>query len=285
MGIRAGATGLVGLLACTLGACAAADDGAYDIDVEFRDEGVGGTEVPTRPDRPGGGGWISNGLHNVNVSGINTNYGLSTPEGMAETGDLLAIDDRRGTAEYLVECALAEGQSITKVVGDEVLVFEGQLGLAPQWHSGACDSDCQQWVSACLLARTNTSGQEVDIWITGDHPNIGLGRSWEFPFYEASFYGNLFEDGDAQYLCRGSKKGIKAALAAGRTCSGPKATCGITTYGLCGAKNRCDRVDGYDVACAAGAPPSGEAYHSISTYVRAPSIWGSADAVSVDEAP
>ncbi|MEM9459220.1 MAG: hypothetical protein AAGF11_33890 [Myxococcota bacterium] len=289
MGIEAGARCLVGLLSLSLGACAAVDDqSSDDFDTEFRNAGSDGLSITTRPGRPGGGagqgdgdggggggGWIANGLHNVNVSGVNTNYGLSTPEGMAEDGDLLALEDLRGTAEYLVECALPEGQSVTKVVGDEVLVFDGLLGLAPQWQDGACDEDCQQWVSACLLARTNTAGHEVDIWISADHPSIGTGVSSDFPFYEATFYGNLFADGNSQYQCRGTSLGVFVAFMNGRTCSGPGAQgCGITSFGRCGAEDRCV-VDyqwpwSFHVDCAAGSPPTGDRYHSISTFVGLP---------------
>ena len=60
--------------------------------------------------------------------------------------------------EYLVRCALPA--SVTLVKADQKGVkysFKGQLGLAPAWQTGACDTNCQEIVSACMIALVNTA--------------------------------------------------------------------------------------------------------------------------------
>ncbi|MEM9459218.1 MAG: hypothetical protein AAGF11_33880 [Myxococcota bacterium] len=276
---RGGALGLVGALALMMGACVTDRDNleieALEGDMpSFRsDEGLGHM-VSTRPGHlDGGGDWIGNGLDDVDLGGIDVDYGLSTSAGMSERGSVLMNEHLRGTAEYLVECALPARDRITKVVGDEVLEFRGRLGLAPEWKDGACDVDCQQWVSACLLARTNATGQEIDIWVSGDHPSLGLGTSPEFPHYEATYYGNLFEDGAPQYLCQGSTRGVQIATRQGRTCAGgDPAACGFEVMGSCEDAMRCRvasrKSEDFYVECAEGERPAGRRYHSISVYVR-----------------
>ncbi|HWN72141.1 MAG TPA: hypothetical protein VNM90_31095, partial [Haliangium sp.] len=117
---------------------------------------------------------------------------------------------------YLVSCALAPGQSVTwrpaSSVGPPpaVSTWEGALGLCPQWHEGSITGDaaCQELVSACLLARNNAFGVEVQISLRGRdtseayfgssdvlvgdvvHPEHELYR-WS----EGAFYGNILDAG------------------------------------------------------------------------------------------
>lgn len=259
---RRGAACLTVSLAAALCACAPADDGGDD-DLGFRSDD-GGVLAPSG--RPSGGGWISNGLEDPDVSGIDPAHALSSPEGMAEDLGLLTDADLLGTAEYLVECALPLGQSITKTVDGQPLALHGLLGLAPEWASGACNEMCQQWVTACLLARTNVSGQSVTIWIQAEHPAVGYGIPDDV-VHEASWFGNLFESPSAQYVCRGAPSGPAAAKHEGRTCSLGQG-CGFTKYSKCD-HGRCTMAgpdDDVPAACTpngAGATP----YPAISSYV------------------
>lgn len=261
MDARREAASLVVSLAWVLCACTPVDDGALD-DIEFRSSD-GGVLAPN--DRPSGGGWLGNGLESPNVSGVDPAHGLGTTQGMSEGVGLLTDPALRGTAEYLVECALPLGESITKTVGNETLVFEGLLGLAPEWADDACDEDCQQWVSACLLARTNVSGQTVMIWIQADHPAIGYGVP-EGLVHEASWYGNLFAASDEQYLCKGQPGAAAEAKHEGRTCSQGQ-TCGFTKYGKCNKHDRCTlagpRGD-VPIDCVAEGAAT---WHTISSYL------------------
>ncbi|MCA9706649.1 MAG: hypothetical protein KDK70_12420 [Myxococcales bacterium] len=261
---------LVGSCVLMIGACTTVDDGDYD-DLQFRSDS-GGRETPADPERPGGGGeWLSNGLQDPSVSGIDPAYPLTSADGVSESFGLLGDPVHRGTIEYIVECALPEGHSIIKTHDGQDYVFEGQMGLAPQWETGACDESCQQWISACILARTNVSEEEILVWVQSDHASIGFGQP-EGLVHEASWYGNLFADPPEQYFCDGTKGGNVAAKRAGRTCSqGSGKKCGFTNTGDCDKHDRCTMA-GPDadvpVDCKAGKKKSYSApYHTIATYL------------------
>lgn len=245
-------------------ACGSSDDSYYEGDLEFRTSGGG----VTNPDgRPGGSGWLGNGLEDPDVSGVDPAHPLSSAAGLSDSSGLLTDSDLRGTAEYLVECALPYGTSITKVVDGETIVLEGLLGLAPEWETDECDEDCQEWVSACLLARTNVSGQTVQIWVKGDHEALGWGAP-EDAVFEAGFYGNLFVDPEGQYYCKGEAGGIVAAKREGRTCtSGGGAACEFTKLGKCEKPSRCDLVGPNEDVPANCRVTGAATYHTIATYV------------------
>lgn len=224
--------------------------------------------------RKGGGIWISNGLEDPDASGVDPSAALSTRQGLDPDGSLLADAAGLEIAGYLVECALPEGESLTKLreADGHTIVLPGALGLAPEWKDGPCDEDCQQWVSACMLARTNATGASVGLWLVAEHAAIGLGHDGGHPLHEATFYGNLFQDPPARYLCRGIQADEGSSLGEylqSRTCDGldPEA-CGFTQWGGCYDAGRCLLAEGFATECAAG-PLADERYHSISTFVAA----------------
>ena len=252
-----------------LTACVAEGDPALDL--EFRDTGT-----VTPPPSGGGGGYINHGLHDPEVGGIDPAHPLDTSAGL--NGALLDDPDRLATARYVVECALPEGVTVTKSVGGVSTDFHGELGLAPEWEDDACDEDCQEWVTACLLARTNVSEQSVTLWLAADHPALGAGLDLEYPIYEASFFGNLFADEDAQYVCPGLVVGPLLAQLQGRTCSStPDGYCGMTEYQGCAllplGAPRCT-FEGLPLSpilkdCRPGATPGETGMRTISSYVHA----------------
>lgn len=245
-------------------ACAAPDDADPS---GFRS---GSRQTFDQRDDPDSGTWINNGLEDPDVTGIDPSHALSSVEGLDPEGALLADEANHSLITYLTECALPEGASITKVVDGEALEFEGRVGLAPEWEDDACDQDCQEWVSACLLARTNVSGQDVELWLRAEHDAIGRGKSLAFPVYEASFFGNLFVPDGGRYICRGILVGPTVAFLDGRTCSSELGGgCGFTTFNDCQLVPRCDYQGllapmGDDCAAPGGAPQ-----HTITTYVHA----------------
>lgn len=255
-------------VALTLAACAVDGDPAPD--VTFRD---GETSAPTRST---GSGYISNGLHDPELGGIDPAHPLSTSAGL--NGALLDDPDRLDTARYVVECALPAGTSVTTTIDGVPTVLHGDLGLAPEWEDDACDQDCQEWVTACILARTNVSGQPVALWLKGDHPALGTGTNLAYPVYESSFFGNLFVDEDAQYMCPGLLVGPLLAQLQGRTCSATVGGyCDMTSYSSCTLLPLLDPRCGTEglvtsptlTSCRAGSPPGGDGYHTISSYVHA----------------
>jgi hypothetical protein len=159
----------------------------------------------------------ANGLATVN--GLCIANGLATVNGLATANGLMTTAAGRREVEYIVRCALPPTASITKKdqYGNSY-TFTGLLGLAPGWQSGACDTNCQESVSACLLAHVNTAGIHVPLWIVSGHPSIGWGQDPEFPNHEGSFFGNVFLLGAhgsdpakaPMYYCTGPKYNVNA---------------------------------------------------------------------------
>lgn len=250
-------------LAAMLTITAACDPESGDLGLDERDE---------YSLRSGGGIWIGNGLPEPDVTGVNPSNGLASKHGLSPDGVLMADAAGILAATYLVECALSPEQSVTKTrkSDGQTFVLHGAIGLAPNWENGACNQDCQEWVSACLLARTNFSGESIGIWLSADHPAIGTGQTSDYPYYEASFYGNLFADADAKYLCRSNQAlsgGQMSDHLQARTCDGEApGVCGFTDWGGCNDDARCIFQNGEATQCGAG-DPVGTRYRSISTFV------------------
>jgi hypothetical protein len=140
-------------------------------------------------------GLSSNGLSSNGLSsnGLATINGLSTQAGLSSTVGLMTTPSGRMTVQYLVRCALPVGDAITKQ--DQTgasYVFPGQLGLAPGWKNGSCDTSCQEAMSACMLAHVNTSGVHIPLWLVSPNAAIGWGMSPQYPNREGSFFGNIF---------------------------------------------------------------------------------------------
>jgi hypothetical protein len=274
--------GVVALLAT---ACAVPDDDPLEGSAwRSGDDADGGViiepppgEEPLTGSEDGGGGgmggdWIVNGLSDPHVSGVKVNYPLDSPEGLGAEG-WLADGDPEGekVIRYLVECALDEADSITVVGATNTWVFWGDVGLAPEWEDHPCDTSCQQWVSACLLARVNETGADVKIFVQGDHENLGYGSDPEYPNYEGTFFGNVFYGEPApMHACRGSSLGTAAAIQQGRNCTLSEENCGFTTYSSCDVAAGCELgapgLPTVDCQPVAGGP----IFPGIAVHVRTP---------------
>lgn len=265
-----------------LGACTSLDDGEelelYES--EIMDAKHGRLVAPRAPSASDGGGrtggdWLINGLNDPSVSGVDPDHALDSSEGLGTDG-WLGDGDPAGedVIRYLVECALDEGQSVTVTTGgddddDEVsMTFDGLLGLAPGWETGPCGEDCQQWVSACLLARTNGTGAQVTVFVQGDHPSLGFGNDPTHPHHEATFFGNLFTEPEDVHACRGTPMGSFSAAVQGRTCSLDSGECGFEVYDDCVLDAGCGLATGSGVATSDCQPdPGGSMFHGISAHV------------------
>lgn len=121
------------------------------------------------------------------------------------TSNALSNPDAREVFTYIVSCALPEGQSISVQSGGQSYSFDGSLGLAPEWGRphGKCDETCQEWVSACVLARTDYLGEHVGISIRGR--NRALDTSFAervaYSHREATYYGNIFSNPPRYLAC------------------------------------------------------------------------------------
>ncbi|MBC8131413.1 MAG: RICIN domain-containing protein [Deltaproteobacteria bacterium] len=121
----------------------------------------------------------------------------------------------RQTVAYLVRCALPAGRTLVKK--DQIGVshsFSGKIGLAPQWENAACDTNCQELISSCMMAHVNTTGRNVKLWMVSTSATIGWGTTLDYPYQEGSFFGNIFVSPPQAYYCNGSD--VDAAVVAGR---------------------------------------------------------------------
>ena len=113
----------------------------------------------------------------------------------------MTTDGGRQTVKYLIRCALAAGDTLTKQ--DQYgasYTFEGGMGLCPAWKNGGVHGTnfrtCQNLVSACLMAHVNTAGVHIPIWLTSEAPQIGWGLDLvNYPKQEGTFFGNIIETG------------------------------------------------------------------------------------------
>jgi hypothetical protein len=149
-----------------------------------------------------------NGLSMVNglamVNGLSMVNGLAMVNGLSSTTGWMTTADGRSTVSYLVRCALAAGDTLVKQDQNGVsYTFNGAIGVAPQWKTGACDSTCQENISACLMAHVNTTGKHIALWLDGTSPAIGWGRNPSYPMQESAFFGNIFISPPQAYFCNG----------------------------------------------------------------------------------
>ncbi len=135
------------------------------------------------------------------------------------------------TLRYVYECAMPADATMTVLTpGGRQFDYKGSLGVAPSWGrpivktstpigttsgtmlfspigpAGSCGQECQQWVSACVIARINAFGVKVPISVAGD--NSALDRSAvekvQFPLQEGAFFGDLMVDPPILYSCSGT---------------------------------------------------------------------------------
>ncbi|WP_426755605.1 hypothetical protein [Myxococcus sp. Y35] len=147
-------------------------------------------------------GLSTNGLstNGLSTNGLSTN-GLST-NGLSTNGFSTWFSADPVKAEevmrYIVKCALGSGQSLAYTYSGTTHTWEGSLGLAPGWSSGAQATLAeQQLVSSCLAAHVNKYGVHLNISVLGKDA-LGAAiptTAEELETYgqpEAVFFGNLF---------------------------------------------------------------------------------------------
>jgi hypothetical protein len=150
-------------------------------------------------------GFIMNGL---SVNGFIMNglslTGLSSSNGLSSTTGLMTTSGGRQVVQYMIKCAYTAGTSLTKQ--DQYgtsYTFPGSIGIAPELATG-CDLDCQEKISACMLAHVNNSGQHISIWMVGPDPGVGWDSSPLYPYQEGAYFGNIFAAPWQGYYCAGN---------------------------------------------------------------------------------
>lgn len=120
---------------------------------------------------------------------------------------LIATPNGRNLTAFLVACALPRGQTASGRTGGIRYTFDGELGLANGWKTGAPSFSERRWVSGCMFARVNNYGQAMKISIHGPHAGLFVNNADRstFDLEEGSFYGDIFT-GSAPLVgwsCRG----------------------------------------------------------------------------------
>jgi hypothetical protein len=152
-------------------------------------------------------GFAMNGLslNGFAMNGFAMN-GLSMPaNGLSSTTGLMTTSGGRMIVQYMIKCAYPAGQSyVNKDQYGNSYTFPGSIGIAPELATGPCDLDCQEKISACMLAHVNNSGQHISIWMVGPDPAIGWATSPLYPYQEGAYFGNLFASSWQGYYCAGT---------------------------------------------------------------------------------
>lgn len=147
-------------------------------------------------------------------------------------GSLAALQDPGSAGEmsrmflkYAVSCAFNATQSFAfswidsrGLVHNEV--YLGDLGFAPSWATQPLDVTSQEWVTACLAARTNYSGMSVLISMRSIMASTRASEAEiaAYPYEEGAFWGNLFTATPFVRSCYWTSN-IASSRAASRECA------------------------------------------------------------------
>jgi hypothetical protein len=115
----------------------------------------------------------------------------------------------RELLKYLVSCALQPNVSVSFDAAGQSFEYPGSLGLVPQWSHRSLTLEEEQIISACILARTNYFGKTVKLSMRNESlPALQPDESElrDFPFFEASFFGNIFKAEPEHFVCIGEAK-------------------------------------------------------------------------------
>lgn len=138
--------------------------------------------------------------------------------------------------KYVVGCALPQG---TTVSGPGGATWEGVIGIAPTWATGALsDTSTQRWMTACLVQTLNGLGAEVPFQLSGDNDALAESPDPDYRVLDATMFGNLFVAiGARAYACTNVSLldacGIGLSLHTLQRICGLSPTCGLTLLGPC----------------------------------------------------
>ena len=194
-------------------------------------------------------------------------------------------DRARMLVRYLVGCALPAGEvfPFAWTDGGGLLheeAYPGQLGLAPGWRTGPLDSASRAMVSACIAARTNYYGVQVELSLRaaeGPLSAVDPAEMKAFSKLEGAFWGDLFDaSGAGLRACftaankEGSRKWLRECAAGHVEPGGSVVACEhITVVGAC--EDLCDAPTAsapYYTRCQ--DPAQGEVTRLITTALPSP---------------
>ncbi|MBK8011512.1 MAG: hypothetical protein IPK13_09185 [Deltaproteobacteria bacterium] len=153
------------------------------------------------------------------------------------------LKDLEVLLKYAISCALPAGDSVAIEFPSGTKTFDGALGLAPGWKTGALDLAGQKAVSACLGARTNALGQTVRISLrSANYASLTvtpLERA-NFKTHEGAFWGNVFGTNPELHACKVEGGGPAGRLCTDGSCGftpDPLPSCDAPALGGCDAKD------------------------------------------------
>jgi len=169
-------------------------------------------------------GLFANGLF-ANGLALDTSGAMS-----ARAADVLRDPATRPLFSYIVSCALPADQTLSVTVDGQALTFPGAIGVAPEWLTGACDTTCERWVSACVISRVNHLGQHVEISMRGQNRALVVQprEVQQFTYREAAYFGNFFGPAPEVHACLPN-----GASGITRVCGPSLDGCPIAVVGRC----------------------------------------------------
>jgi len=165
----------------------------------------------------------ANGLASAN--GLSVANGLASANGLAVANGLMTTAMGRRTVQYIASCALTSSQTLSKNDNyGNPHSYPGSIGLAPGWLNGGISTTDEANVSACLMARINSAGMHVPLWMDASQSSIGWGQSSSYPVQEGAYFGDVMRansDGTVHaWYCNGrdwTKAVVPGRLGADKT--------------------------------------------------------------------
>jgi hypothetical protein len=149
-------------------------------------------------------------MNGMSMNGLSV-MGLSM-NGLSSTSGLMTTNGGRNIVKYMIKCALPSGHAyVGHDQNGNSYTYAGSIGTSPEWETGLCGKDCQERLSACMLAHVNNAGAHISLWLDGEGA-VGWGKSTDYPYMEGAFFGNLITDqssnnvagGWTGYYCNGA---------------------------------------------------------------------------------
>jgi hypothetical protein len=249
----------LGWLGCAAPGASDVDDSAADLTSNNGLQMINGLSMTN--------GLSGNGLSGNGLSGNGLLMSPLSTTGLTSTSAMMNSTAGRSTVSYLVRCALPTGTTLTKTDSHGTSYsFPGQIGVAPEWQTGTCNTACQERMTACMLAHVNTSGQHISIWLDSDGV-IGYGESTDFPYQEGSFFGNIFVSPPVANFCNG--KDFDSATVPGRLGAGQVGapyTNPFYSAALCST-----------YCTAASSPYAADGFKQCNAYTHIVTVWRNFD--------
>lgn len=218
----------------------------------------------------------------LNPNALNPNS--IAPSALSSLQDPGAAGDvSRQLFKYMIGCGLDGTQSysltwydLDGVRHDETYV--GYLGLAKDWPDRPLSPSEQEWISACLLSRTNWYGTSVMLSSRAQQVNLKVTEPNElndYPNFEGAFWGNIFADTPVAFACNNAPT-MALARTAHRDCAaghenldGTTSNCGIIQIvGDCASHcSEPDPSDGYYPSCGLTLNGTDKTHRVISVFL------------------